>query len=45
MSNEKPFRDRGSGFDYYPISCRTTGTWQAHGRHMAGTWQAHGGIK
>ena len=23
---EKTFRDRGSGFDYYPINCRTTGT-------------------
>ena len=25
---EKTFRDRGSGFDYYPINCRTTGTWR-----------------
>ena len=23
---EKAFRDRGSGFVYYPINCRTTGT-------------------
>ena len=26
--NEKAFRDLGSGFDYYPINCRTTGTWR-----------------
>ena len=24
--NEKTFRDRGSGFVYYPINCRTTWT-------------------
>ena len=24
--NEKTFRDRGSGFDYYPINCRRTCT-------------------
>ena len=24
--NEKTFRDRGSGFDYYPIDYGTTGT-------------------
>ena len=28
---EKTFRDRGSGFDYYPINCRTTGARQEHG--------------
>ena len=29
--NEKTFRDRGSGFDYYPINCRTTGAILEHG--------------
>ena len=27
---EKTFRDRGSGFDYYPINCRTTRTCLEH---------------
>ena len=29
--NEKTFRDRGSGFVYYPINCRTTWTRLGHG--------------
>jgi hypothetical protein len=28
--NEKAFRDLGSGFDYYPINCRTTGAILEH---------------